>query len=54
MNDGYPLYPDSHGMQYDIAMMEAQEEYDKWVKSRKKNVHGNGITVYSRKHTDGE
>jgi hypothetical protein len=29
-----PLYPE-HGMQYDVAMMEAEEEYKAWVKSRK-------------------
>ena len=43
-----PLYP-ADGMEYDLAMMAAQEEYDAWVASRKKNVGGNGITVYSRK-----
>ena len=30
-----PLYPDQHGMLYDVAMMAAQEEYDAWVQSRK-------------------
>ena len=29
-----PLYPE-HGMLYDVAMMEAEEEYKAWVKSRK-------------------
>ena len=29
-----PLYPE-HGMLYDVAMMEAEEEYKKWLKSRK-------------------
>ena len=29
-----PLYPE-HGMVYDLAMMEAEEEYKAWVKSRK-------------------
>ena len=29
-----PLYPE-HGMVYDVAMMEAEEEYKAWVKSRK-------------------
>ena len=29
-----PLYPE-HGMLYDVAMMEAEEEYKQWLKSRK-------------------
>jgi hypothetical protein len=29
-----PLYPE-HGMVYDVAMMEAEEEYKAWLKSRK-------------------
>ena len=29
-----PLYPE-HGMLYDVAMMEAEEEYNAWVNSRK-------------------
>lgn len=29
-----PLYPE-HGMEYDVAMMEAEAEYKAWVKSRK-------------------
>ena len=29
-----PLYPE-HGMEYDIAMMEAEKEYQQWVNSRK-------------------
>ena len=29
-----PLYPED-GMAYDVAMMEAEEEYQRWVKSRK-------------------
>jgi hypothetical protein len=29
-----PLYPE-HGMEYDIAMMEAEKEYNAWLKSRK-------------------
>ena len=29
-----PLYPE-HGMEYDLAMMEAEKEYKEWVKSRK-------------------
>ena len=38
-----PLYPD-HGMQYDLAMMEAEEEYKAWVKSRKGKK---GVKVYA-------
>lgn len=29
-----PLYPE-HGMVYDVAMMEAEKEYQAWVNSRK-------------------
>ena len=29
-----PLYPE-HGMEYDLAMMEAEKEYQAWLKSRK-------------------
>ena len=29
-----PLYPE-HGMEYDLAMMEAEKEYQAWVNSRK-------------------
>ena len=39
-----PLYPE-HGMEYDIAMMEAEEEYQRWVNSRKKNK----FTMFTRK-----
>ena len=39
-----PLYPDQHGMLYDLAMMAAQEEYDAWVNSRKKRK---GVKVYA-------
>lgn len=46
-----PLYP-SDGMEYDLAMMAAEKEYKAWVASRKKDVGGNGITVYSRKKQD--
>lgn len=43
-----PLYPDD-GMEYDLAMMAAQKEYDAWVKSRKGgNGQRKGITVISR------
>lgn len=37
-----PLYPE-HGMLYDLAMMEAEEEYKAWVKSRKKK----GMKVFA-------
>jgi hypothetical protein len=40
-----PLFP-SDGMQYDLAMMRAQTEYDAWLNDRKTNK---GISVYSRK-----
>jgi hypothetical protein len=49
MNDR-PLWPED-GMQYDIAMMKAQEEYDAWVTGRKTQK---GIRVYSRKELDKE
>jgi len=39
-----PLYPDQHGMLYDVAMMEAEEEYTAWVNSRKKRK---GVKVYA-------
>lgn len=48
MSNRRPLYPQD-GMEYDLAMMAAEKEYKAWVASRKKNVQGNGITVYSRK-----
>ena len=48
MSNRRPLYPQD-GMEYDLAMMSAESEYNAWVASRKKNVGGNGITVYSRK-----
>jgi len=38
-----PLYPE-HGMQYDIAMMEAEKEYKAWVRSRKGKK---GVKVYA-------
>ena len=46
MNDGRPLYP-SDGMYYDIAMMEAMQQYNAWVFSRKRA--NAGIQIYSRK-----
>jgi hypothetical protein len=46
-----PLWPED-GMQYDIAMMEAQELYDEWVASRRGRKQG--ITVYTRKHEDAD
>ena len=52
--NGKPLFP-SDGFQYDIAMMEAQAEYDAWVESRKGgNGNRKGITVYKRKATGQE
>ena len=39
-----PLYPDQHGMLYDVAMMEAEEEYNAWVNSRKKRK---GVKVFA-------
>lgn len=39
-----PLYPDQHGMLYDVAMMEAEEEYKTWLKSRKGKK---GVKVYA-------
>jgi hypothetical protein len=38
-----PLYPE-HGMLYDVAMMEAEELYMAWVKSRKSKK---GVKVYA-------
>ena len=46
-----PLYPED-GFLYDIAMMEAEEEYNEWVKSRKGRKQG--ITVYTRKQEDAD
>ena len=39
-----PLYPEQHGMLYDVAMMEAEEEYKDWLKSRKGKK---GVKVYA-------
>jgi hypothetical protein len=53
MNDR-PLWPED-GIEYDIAMLEAQVEYDRWVNSRKGgNGNRKGITVYKRKATGYE
>lgn len=38
-------------MEYDIAMMKAQAEYDAWVEGRKGSK---GIRVYSRAELDKE
>jgi hypothetical protein len=46
-----PLYPE-HGMEYDLAMMEAEKEYQAWVNSRKGRKQG--ITVYTRKQEDAD
>ena len=43
-----PLYPE-HGMLYDLAMMEAEEEYKAWVKSRKKRKGMKVFAVRSNK-----
>jgi len=48
-----PLYPE-HGMVYDIAMMEAQEEYDAWVKSRKGKKGMKVFAVRSNKMEDND
>jgi hypothetical protein len=39
-------------MEYDVAMMEAEQEYQAWVNSRKGKKQG--ITVYTRKQEDKE
>ena len=39
-----PLFPED-GFLYDVAMMEAEEEYQRWVNSRKKNK----FTMFTRK-----
>ena len=44
------LYPE-HGMEYDLAMMEAEKEYQAWVNSRKGK---RGIVVYTRKQEDAD
>ena len=49
-----PLWPED-GFQYDVAMMQAQEEYDAWVDSRRGgNGNRKGITIYSRKQINKE
>ena len=45
-----PLYPED-GFLYDVAMMEAEKEYNEWVKSRKGK---RGIVVYTRKQEDAD
>lgn len=37
------MYPE-HGMEYDVAMMEAEAEYKAWLKSRKGKK---GVKVYA-------
>jgi len=44
-----PLYPDQHGMLYDVAMMEAEAEYTAWVNSRKKKKGMKVFAVRSNK-----
>lgn len=51
MNSNRPLYPE-HGMAYDLAMMEAEKEYQAWLKQRKES--GRTINVYSRKAKESE
>ena len=46
-----PLYPE-HGQPYYQAMLEAAEEYDAWVDSRRGKKQG--ITIYSRKQQDAD
>lgn len=45
-----PLYP-VDGATYMQAFVEAQEEYDQWLRSRKGIT---GITIYSRKDLDAD
>ena len=42
------LYPE-HGMEYDVAMMEAEKEYQAWVKSRKGKKGMKVFTIRSSK-----
>jgi len=44
-----PLYPE-HGQEYLTAMLQAAEEYDTWVDSRRGKKQG--ITIYSRKQQE--
>ena len=43
-----PLYP-SDGLPYMKALVDAQEEYDAWMRNRRGIK---GITIYSRKELD--
>ena len=43
-----PLYPE-HGMEYDIAMMEAEKEYQQLVNSRKGKKGMKVFTIRSSK-----
>jgi hypothetical protein len=45
------LYPE-HGMEYDLAMMEAEKEYKEWVKSRKGKKGMKVFTIRSSKLED--
>jgi len=45
------LYPE-HGMEYDVAMMEAGQEYQEWVKSRKGKKGMKVFTIRSSKLED--
>jgi hypothetical protein len=42
------LYPE-HGMEYDVAMMEAEKEYQAWIKSRKGKKGMKVFTIRSSK-----
>jgi len=44
-----PLFP-SDGQEYLTAMLEAAEEYDAWVDSRRGKKQG--ITIYTRKQRE--
>ena len=47
------LYPE-HGMEYDLAMMEAEQEYQAWVKSRKGKKGMKVFTIRSNKLEDAD
>ena len=44
------LYPE-HGMEYDIAMMEAEKEYKAWLQSRKGKK---GIKIFAMRSNELE
>jgi len=47
------LYPE-HGMEYDVAMMEAEKLYNEWVKSRKGKKGMKVFTIRSNKLEDAD